>query len=78
VPAGRVEEGELPIKTAERELIEETGMAAGVITPVGFIYSSPGFTDEKIWLFEAKNLMPPDKFKKDPDEVIEVAELTVK
>jgi ADP-ribose pyrophosphatase len=78
VPAGRVEEGELPIKTAERELIEETGMAAGVITPVGFIYSSPRFTDEKIWLFEAKNLMPSDKFKKDPDEVIEVAELTVK
>jgi ADP-ribose pyrophosphatase len=71
-PAGTIEPGENPKETARRELIEETGFTAETIVPKGFIYTTPGFTDEKIFLFEARDLSPSDKFVKDEDEVIEV------
>lgn len=70
-PAGTMEEGEDPLKTARRELIEETGMDAEKLIPRGYIYTTPGFTDEKIWLFEAYNLTPSSEFSPDEDEVIE-------
>jgi len=78
VPAGTLEEGEEPLAAAGRELIEETGFAAGVMEPRGWIYTTPGFTDEKIHLFEARDLSPSDKFVKDDDEVIEVVEVPVR
>ena len=62
--------------TAHRELIEEAGVAATTMTSKGFIYTTPGFTDEKIWLFEARGLVPSSEFKKDADEVIEVIDVT--
>ena len=77
-PAGTMEEGEDPLETAHRELIEETGFKAGTIVPKGFIYTTPGFTDEKIFLFEARDLVPSHEFKKDVDEVIEVVDVAMK
>ena len=74
--AGTMEDGEDPIETARRELIEEAGVAAGTLIPRGFIYTTPGFTDEKIWLFEARDLSPSHEFEKDADEVIEVMGIT--
>ena len=71
-PAGAMEPGESPADTASRELIEETGFAAGTIIPRGFIYTTPGFTDEKLYLFEARDLTPSDQFEKDVDEILEV------
>lgn len=76
VPAGTMEDGEEPVETARRELIEEAGVAAKTLVPRGFIYTTPGFTDEKIWLFEARGLSPSDEFQKDADEVIEVKSMT--
>ena len=75
-PAGTMEEGEDPLETAHRELIEEAGVAAKTIIPRGFIYTTPGFTDEKIWLFEARDLSLSHEFEKDADEVIEVMDVT--
>jgi ADP-ribose pyrophosphatase len=74
-PAGTMEPGEDPQNTAGRELIEETGFAATTIIPKGFIYTTPGYTDEKIFLFEARGLSPSDEFGKDEDEIIEVKDI---
>lgn len=71
-PAGKLEEGESPADTARRELIEETGFDAGTIIDRGFIYSTPGFSDEKLYLFEARDLSCSGEFQKDEDEVIEL------
>jgi ADP-ribose pyrophosphatase len=78
VPAGTMETGEDPLKTAHRELIEETGFTAKTIVQKGFIYTTPGYTDEKIYLFEARNLSPSRKYGKDEDEVIEVVDIATK
>ena len=75
-PAGTMEDGEDPEKTARRELIEEAGVAAATLVPRGFIYTTPGFTDERIWLFEARGLTPSHEYEKDADEVIEVKRVT--
>ena len=77
MPAGTMEPGEDPKETAHRELIEETGFTAQTIVSRGFIYTTPGFTDEKIFLFEARNLSPSEEYAKDEDEIIEVVDVPV-
>ncbi len=77
VPAGTMESGEEPQQTARRELIEETGFDAKTIVSLGFIYTTPGFTDEKIWLFEADDLAPSREFLPDDDEMIEVVRFPI-
>jgi ADP-ribose pyrophosphatase len=77
-PAGTMEPGEDPLKTAHRELIEETGFSAGTIIQKGFIYTTPGYTDEKIFLFEARDLSPSLEYEKDDDEIIEVVDIPTK
>lgn len=56
VPAGVLEPGEEPAACAARELGEEAQLSAGVLQPLGPIHTTPGFTDEKIWLFRATEL----------------------
>ena len=55
VPAGLIDEGETPVEAAARELAEETQLG-GDLKMITQVYSSPGFTDEIIYIFEAKNL----------------------
>ena len=76
-PAGTMEPGEDPVQTARRELIEETGLAAGEFIPRGFIYTTPGFTDEKIFIYEARNLTPSQEYDPDDDEIIEVIRIPI-
>ena len=57
IPAGvRDVEGEDPATTAQRELGEEAGLAAGTISPLGRLYPSPGLTDAITMLFLATDL----------------------
>jgi ADP-ribose pyrophosphatase len=56
VPAGRLDAGETPEACARRELEEETGMRAGAVERLTTIYTTPGFTDERIHLFLAHGL----------------------
>ena len=56
LPAGTLEPGELPLQTAGRELIEETGYQSNDIKPLITFYSSPGFCNEIMHAFVAKDL----------------------
>jgi ADP-ribose pyrophosphatase len=57
LPAGTMERGEKPEKTAEREILEETGYKAGVLEPLFWFYPVPGFCDEVMHVFVAKGLV---------------------
>jgi len=56
VPAGRLEPGEDPRDCAIRELREEAGCTARSIEFLTTIYTTPGFTDERIHLYLATGL----------------------
>ena len=58
IPAGMREPGEAPLVTAQRELKEETGYTAEKWTPYPSFYASPGYLDEKLFLFLAEDLIP--------------------
>ncbi len=58
IPAGRLEPNETPEVCASRELEEETGKKARHLRKVFELYTTPGFTDEKIHLFLAWDLAP--------------------
>jgi ADP-ribose pyrophosphatase len=75
-PAGTLEPGEAPLACARRELIEETGYRADHWHPLGTIYSSPGFCDERLHLFLASGLVP-EHAAGDKDEGIDVKPFTV-
>lgn len=56
LPAGTIEPHEAPELTAARELIEETGYRAAEILPLTNFYTSPGFCNEAMYAFIARNL----------------------
>lgn len=69
IPAGKRDvEGEPPIETARRELIEETGLDAATWTELGTFYNSPGFADEHSTLFLAQGLVEVAHDKQGPEE----------
>jgi thioredoxin type arsenate reductase len=71
VPAGKLGPGEAPEGCARRECEEEAGYRVGRLHRLGFIYTTPGFTDEIIHLFAATDLEPVP-LAHEHDEVIEV------
>ena len=56
IPAGRLEPNEAPIDCARRELLEETGCRCVRLEPLTSLWTTPGFTNEKIHLFIASGL----------------------
>ena len=57
LPAGKLDkENEEVFAAAKRELEEETGYIASDWQSLGYIWTSPGFCNEKLYLFKAKNL----------------------
>lgn len=76
IPAGRIDSGETPEQAASRELEEETGLKPLNLRKLVEFYPTPGFVDEKIYLFYA------DKFEKgsvhlDEGEVLRIFRLPV-
>lgn len=54
IPAGKLNAGEDPMFSAARELEEETGYAAELVHMLD-LYPTPGYTDEVIHIYLAKN-----------------------
>lgn len=71
VPAGKLDAGEDPAVCAAREIEEEAGVRAGRLTHMGWIWTTPGFGDERISLYLATELSA-SKQSLQPDEVLSV------
>lgn len=71
LPAGRLDAGEQPLATAQRELREETGLLAQRWDMLGTLVSSPAVLTEVIHLYLARDLEQVPAAV-EPDEVIEV------
>jgi len=71
IPAGRLDKGENPRDCAARELKEETGCTAEHFDHLLTIYTTPGFTDEKIHLFMATGLVAGET-KHEVDEFLDL------
>src|SRR5690348_14290636 len=71
IPAGRLDPGETPEQCAARELKEETGMVAGQLEWLTTIYTSPGFTDERIHLYLA-SVLEAGEHHREVDEFLEL------
>jgi ADP-ribose pyrophosphatase len=74
VPAGTLAAGETPEACAAREIAEETGYRARGLDPLGWVWTTPGFTDERIWLYLATGLEAGTQAL-DADEALEVEHL---
>lgn len=72
IPAGRLDAGEDPTACARRELREETGCTAERMERLITMYTTPGFTDEKIHLFLAIGLTQGESAT-EADEFLEAA-----
>ena len=71
ISAGRLDEGETPMECAHRELSEETGYRAQRVEHLFTMFTTPGFTDEKIHLFLATGLTSGEAHR-DVDEFMEL------
>ena len=73
IPAGKLDvEGESPLQTAKRELSEEIGQRAEHWEEIAAFYTSPGFSDERIWLYLATGLSDDPATEPDESERIEI------
>lgn len=76
VPAGTLGEGERPDAGAARELQEELGLVAARLEKLSEFFVSPGFLEEKMWVFLATELSE-GKQSLDEDEVLDVVRLPI-
>lgn len=76
IPAGTLNKQEEPLACAQRELAEETGYTARLWDPLGAISPVPGYSDERIHIFLARELSKTQQ-NLDFDEIIEVHPLPV-
>lgn len=75
IPAGKMDQGpENAMEAGKRELSEETGLIAGEMIAMGEIWPSPGFMDERLYLFCAKNLTQ-GECHPDADEFLEIVRM---
>ncbi len=75
LPAGKLDvEEETPLECAQRELAEEIGKTAGDWRELKSFYTSPGFANERVWLFLATELydVPGEPSEGERIEIVEI------
>ncbi|WP_433742975.1 NUDIX hydrolase [Falsibacillus pallidus] len=78
IPAGKLEPGEDPYDTAMRELEEETGYTCEGLEHLISFYTSPGFADELVHLYLAKDVVQKENARPaDEDEFVELLHLSL-
>ncbi len=75
IPAGGIDDGETPEDAVRREMIEETGYRVGTLERLCSFYTSPGFTTEYMYLYQATGLTPGEPTE--TTDQIEVVPLSV-
>jgi ADP-ribose pyrophosphatase len=75
-PAGTLDDRERPDDGAARELQEELGLVAGRMEKLSEFFVSPGFCEEKMWVFLATDLTEGEQQLED-DEILEVVRLPI-
>jgi ADP-ribose diphosphatase len=73
-PAGTLAEGERPEVGAARELQEELGLVAARLEKLSEFFVSPGFLEEKMWVYLATELSE-GKQRLDEDEILDIVRL---
>jgi ADP-ribose diphosphatase len=76
VPAGTLAEGERPETGAARELEEELGLIAARLEKLSEFFVSPGFLEEKMWVYLATDLSE-GKQSLDDDEILDIVRLPI-
>jgi len=76
IPAGTIEKNETPQETVIRELQEEINYKPGRLENLGWVYLTPGYSNEQIHLFKATNLEK-SCTKTEEDENIEVIKMKI-
>jgi ADP-ribose pyrophosphatase len=76
LPAGSLNDRERPEEGAARELEEELGLVAGRMEKLSEFFVSPGFCEEKMWLYLATDLTETQQRLED-DEMLEVVRLPI-
>ena len=74
VPAGTLERGEVPEEGAARELEEELGLICSSLEKLCEFFVSPGFLEEKMWVYLATGLSETRQRLED-DELIEIVRM---
>jgi ADP-ribose pyrophosphatase len=74
IPAGKLSAGEDPLLCAQRELEEETGCRAERWTFLAEYFSTPGFSDERMFLYLARDLTFVESHP-DPDEFVKLEKI---
>ncbi len=74
IPAGKLERGEDPMLAAKRELEEETGLVADRLVHLFTMYPTPGYCNEKIYIYRADGVSAGKKHL-DEGEFLDVAEI---
>jgi ADP-ribose pyrophosphatase len=78
LPAGKLGKDEAPLHCAIRELEEETGYKSNDVKEMGSIYTTPGYSSEKLWIYIAKDLSPGNHNREEGEYGMEVFEFTLK
>ncbi len=74
IPAGKLDPGEAPLACAVRELVEEVGMKALEMLELARFYNSPGYSDERFFVYLARGLSAGEA-QPEEDEFLELVKI---